>query len=74
MLSAQVRKVAVLTAIILVVVLTIDVVISAVLFPDPHKPYTPWTTIIITLAVAPPFSFYLIRQADRVQAAQAALA
>lgn len=74
MLSAQVRKVAVLTAIILVVVLAIDVTISAVLFPDPHKPYTPWTTIIITLAVAPPFSFYLIRQADRVQAAQAALA
>ncbi len=74
MLSAQVRKVAVLTAIILVVVLAIDITISAVLFPDPNKPYSAITTIIITLAVAPPFSFYLIRQADRVQAAQAALA
>ena len=74
MLTAQVRKVAVLTVIILAVVLTIDFVISVVLFPDPQKPYTAYTTIIITLAVAPPFSFYLIRQADRVAAAQAALA
>ena len=74
MLSAQVRKVAVVTAVILVAVLAIDIVISVALFPDPHKPYSPLTTIIITLAVAPPFSFYLIRQADRVQTAQAASA
>ena len=74
MLSAQVRKVAIMTALILAVVLAIDILISAILFPDPHKPYSALTTIGITLAVAPPFSFYLIRQADRVQTAQAMLA
>jgi len=74
MLASQVRRVAVLTALILAVVLAIDILVSAILFPDPHKPYSPVTTIFITLAVAPAFSFYLIHQADRVQAAQASLA
>jgi hypothetical protein len=74
MLAAQVRKVAVLTALILVVVVTIDFVITGVLFPPSGASYSPLVTIIITLAVAPPFSFYLIYQADRVQLAQGLLA
>ncbi len=74
MLAAQIRKAAAFTAVILVAVLIVDYVLDYVIFYDPGEVYSPWVTTAITLVVAPPFSFILIHQAARVQAAQALLA
>ncbi|MEZ6031051.1 MAG: ATP-binding protein [Hyphomonadaceae bacterium] len=73
-LIAHIRKTAVFTAIILAVVLPFDYLFSAVLFATPSQEYTPALTIAITLLVAPPFCFFLIRQGARLEAVQASLA
>ena len=70
----QIRKTAVVTAIILAVVLPFDYLFSGVLFLQPGQVYSAPVTIAITLLVAPPFSFFLIRQGARLEAAQAQLA
>ena len=70
----QIRRTAVFTAVILAVALTADYVLSGVVFSVPGVPYSPVTTIVITLLVSPPFCFYLIRQTARVEAFQASLA
>ena len=74
MLGAQIRKSAIFTLLILTVVLAVDYLLSGVIFVTPGVPYTPFMTIAITLLVAPAATFYLIRQAARVEAFQASLA
>jgi signal transduction histidine kinase/ActR/RegA family two-component response regulator len=61
------------SSLILVVVIALDYALNVVLFPG-ATPYTPVATIVITLAVAPAFTTFLIFQNARVQKAQAALA
>ena len=68
------RKTAIVTAIILTVVLPFDYLLAGVLFVAPNQAYTPALTIAITLLVAPPFSFFLIRQGARLESTQASLA
>ena len=70
----QIRRTAAFTAIIMLVVLPMDYLFSGVLFHDQGAAYTPVLTIVVTLLVAPPFSFFLIRQGARLEAAQASLA
>ncbi len=70
----QLRKTAVMTAIILAVVLPFDYLFAGILFRDPGATYSATLTIVITLLVAPPFSFFLIRQGSQLEAAQASLA
>jgi hypothetical protein len=70
---AQILQATVFSSLILAVVVVLDYVINVVLFPG-ATPYTPIATIAITLAVAPPFTAFLIFQNSRVQKAQAALA
>jgi signal transduction histidine kinase len=72
--AQQIRKTVIVTAIILAVVLPFDYLLAGVLFPDPGHAYSATLTIVITLLVAPPFSFFLIRQGSRLEAAQALLA
>lgn len=68
------RKTAIVTAIILAVVLPCDYVLAGVLFKEPDHEYSAVLTIAITLLVAPPFSFFLIRQGARLESTQASLA
>ena len=68
------RKTAVVTAIILAVVLPCDYLLTSILFPTPDQEYSGFFTVTITLLVAPPFSFFLIRQGSRLEATQASLA
>jgi signal transduction histidine kinase/FixJ family two-component response regulator len=68
------RKTAIVTAIILAVVLPCDYVLAGVLFKSPGQEYSGFLTVAITLLVAPPFSFFLIRQGSRLEATQASLA
>ncbi|OYX46269.1 MAG: hypothetical protein B7Y90_16330 [Alphaproteobacteria bacterium 32-64-14] len=68
------RKTAVVTAIILAVVLPFDYLLAGILFKAPNQDYSPVLTIAITLLVAPPFSFFLIRQGARLESTQASLA
>ncbi len=70
----QIRRTAVFTAVILCVVLPFDYLFAGVLFIAPGQTYSATLTIVITLLVAPPFSFFLIRQGARLEAAQALLA
>ncbi|HVY88660.1 MAG TPA: ATP-binding protein [Hyphomonadaceae bacterium] len=63
---------AVLSLLILAAALSLDFVLNGILFPDPGG-YAPWSTMFITLAVAPPFTSFLIYQHARVQKVQAAL-
>jgi len=72
--AQQIRKTVIVTAIILAVVLPFDYLLAGVLFRDPGHAYSATLTIVITLLVAPPFSFFLIRQGSRLEAAQALLA
>jgi signal transduction histidine kinase/FixJ family two-component response regulator len=72
--ARQIRKTAIVTAIILAVVLPCDYLFAGILFPEPGHTYSATLTIVITLLVAPPFSFFLIRQGSRLEAAQASLA
>ena len=70
----QLRRTAMFTAIILAAVIPFDYLLSGVLFIAPGQEYTPVLTIAITLLVAPPFCFFLIRQGARLEAVQASLA
>jgi signal transduction histidine kinase/ActR/RegA family two-component response regulator len=71
--KAHILQAAGFSTVILVVVVVLDYAINVVLFPG-VTPYTPFATIVITLAVAPAFTTFLILQNARVQTAQAALA
>ena len=73
-IAKQIRKAALMAAIILAVVLPFDYLLAGVLFREPGHTYSATLTIVITLLVAPPFSFFLIRQGARLEAAQAQLA
>jgi signal transduction histidine kinase/AmiR/NasT family two-component response regulator len=73
-LMNQLRSTAMFTAIILAAVIPFDYLFSGVLFIAPGQEYTPVLTIAITLLVAPPFCFFLIRQGARLEAVQASLA
>jgi signal transduction histidine kinase/ActR/RegA family two-component response regulator len=73
-LMNQLRRTAMFTAIILAAVIPFDYLFSGVLFIAPGQEYTPILTIAITLLVAPPFCFFLIRQGARLEAVQASLA
>jgi signal transduction histidine kinase/ActR/RegA family two-component response regulator len=64
---------ALLSVLIMAAALALDFVLNGLLFPNP-EPYTPWSTMVITLVVAPPFTGFLIYQNARVQKAQAAFA
>lgn len=70
----HIRRTAAFTAIIMLVVLPMDYLFSGVLFQNQGAAYTPILTVVLTLLVAPPFSFFLIRQGARLEAAQASLA
>jgi signal transduction histidine kinase/FixJ family two-component response regulator len=72
MLRKQIWQSAIFSAIILIVVLLVDFMINGVLFAASGG-YDPIATIIITLLVAPGFSFFLIRQNSRIRMAQTAL-
>jgi signal transduction histidine kinase/ActR/RegA family two-component response regulator len=73
-LIRHLRKTAVVTLIILAVVLPFDYLLAGILFKAPDHEYSAVLTIAITLLVAPPFSFFLIRQGARLEAVQASLA
>jgi signal transduction histidine kinase len=73
-LAQQIRKTAVVTAIILAVVVPFDYLLAGILFREPGQTYSATLTIVITLLVAPSFSFFLIRQGLQLEAAQALLA
>jgi signal transduction histidine kinase/ActR/RegA family two-component response regulator len=73
-IAKQIRKAVLMAAIILAVVLPFDYLLAGVLFREPGHTYSATLTIVITLLVAPPFSFFLIRQGARLEAAQAQLA
>ncbi|MEY2757356.1 MAG: hypothetical protein RIR33_1134 [Pseudomonadota bacterium] len=70
----HIRRTTAFTAIIMLVVLPMDYLFSGVLFQNQGAAYTPILTVVLTLLVAPPFSFFLIRQGARLEAAQASLA
>jgi signal transduction histidine kinase/FixJ family two-component response regulator len=72
-LRKQIGRSAIFTLIILAVVLAVDFLMSTVIMPD-GKPWSGWSAVIITLLVAPPFTFFLIHQNARIQSAQSALA
>jgi signal transduction histidine kinase len=73
MTRAQIIRMAILSAIILVVVIGLDFLINVVIAPG-HTPYTPLVTIAIVLAVTPAATAYLILQNAKVEKAQSALA
>ncbi len=73
-LIKHLRKTVIVTAIILFVVLPCDYVLAGILFKAPDQEYSAALTVAITLLVAPPFSFFLIRQGARLEATQASLA
>ncbi len=74
MLGAQIRKAALFTLLILMVVLAADYLLNGVFFSLPGVSYSPVSTAAITLVVAPPACFFLIHQGARVEAFQASLA
>jgi signal transduction histidine kinase/CheY-like chemotaxis protein len=73
MLRRQLTYTAVFTLAVLTVVLGLDFLVNAVWFPG-TTPYTPLLTMLITLLVAPPATFFLVQMNARVQEAQASLA
>jgi len=73
-LAAQIGRTAAFTAVVLGVVLAIDYLLTGVLFPTPGQPYSAVMTFVLTLSVAPPTIFLLIRQGLRLEAVQASLA
>ncbi|MBI1360715.1 MAG: response regulator [Alphaproteobacteria bacterium] len=73
MLKRQLLQTAVFSAAILIVVVLMDYLVNGVLFAG-ETPYTPLTTVLIVCLVAPPSSFFLIRQNVRFQKVQRALA
>jgi signal transduction histidine kinase/CheY-like chemotaxis protein len=64
---------AIISLLILIATLALDVLINVVLLPG-SEPYSPFSTIMITLGVAPPFTLFLIHQRAKIQTTQAALA
>ncbi|MDP3740052.1 MAG: ATP-binding protein [Hyphomonadaceae bacterium] len=72
MTRAHYLQAAAISALILIATLAFDVLINVVIWPV-SEPYSPFSTILITLAVAPGFTTYLIYQNVRVRRAQAAL-
>lgn len=73
-LGQQLRKTAAISLVILAAVLVVDYIIDGVLFAEPGEVYSPVITAVITLSVAPLFSFILIRQGSRLESIQASLA
>jgi signal transduction histidine kinase/ActR/RegA family two-component response regulator len=73
-LIRHLRKTAIVTAIILAVVLPADYLLAGILFKAPGQEYSGVLTVAITLLVAPPFCYFLIRQGARLEAVQASLA
>ncbi|MBL8549922.1 MAG: hypothetical protein JNJ73_08035 [Hyphomonadaceae bacterium] len=74
MLAKQILRTALISLAILVVAVALDYLVNVVLVPGGGANYTPLSTIGITLFVAPPFTFYLIRQHAKVERALNALA
>jgi len=73
MLRKQFRQAAVMSLLIMIAAIALDYVFSQHVFKD-GVAYDATMVVLITLLVAPPFIFYLIRQNAKVQAAQALLA
>ncbi len=73
MLKRQLVQTAAFSSAILVVVVLIDYLVNGVWLPGDAQ-YTPVTTILIVCLVAPPSSFFLIRQNARFHRVQRALA
>jgi signal transduction histidine kinase/FixJ family two-component response regulator len=73
MLRKHIIQAALISALIVLVAVACDFVISQYVMPD-GRPYDAITTIVIATLVAPPFTFYLIHQNARVQVAQISLA
>ncbi len=73
MLRKHLIQAALISALIVIVAVVVDFIVSVYVMPD-GRPYDATTTILITSLVAPPFTFFLINQNARVQVAQASLA
>lgn len=73
MVRKHIIQTATISAIILAVVMALDWLVNVALMPG-HTPYTPISTLVITLLVTPAAVYFLIRQNARVERAQTALA
>jgi signal transduction histidine kinase/CheY-like chemotaxis protein len=73
MLRKHINHTAIISLIIVIVAVAVDYLVSTYLMPD-DRPFEASTTIVISLFVAPPFVFFLIRQNAKVQVAQTSLA
>jgi signal transduction histidine kinase/FixJ family two-component response regulator len=72
MLRKQILQSAIFSLLILAAVLVVDFIFNGWLMPEDGG-WDPLTTIIITLTVAPGFSFFLIHQHARIEATQVEL-
>ena len=72
MLGKQIWQSAVFSLLILATVMVVDFIFNVWLMPE-RDGWDPVSTVIITLTVAPGFSFFLIHQHARIQATQAEL-